>query len=246
MDPNAMEQIGHACEKWGAFQLKNHGIPLSVIEDVEVESKHLFSLPAEKKLKALRSSGGATGDTMQNYQNQMKVLAEKLTHMILNFMGMNSEEEKKWVGSKNQFEAIQLNYYPCCPEPDRAMGLAPHTDTSFLTILHQTQTNGLQIFQKCLGWVPINPDPNTLVVNIGDILHILSNARFHCALHRAIVNNTNERYSVAYFYGPQADYVISPLVLNSDVPCFRALTVKDYLSIKAKNFKGALSLITTT
>ncbi|KAE9599413.1 hypothetical protein Lal_00039416 [Lupinus albus] len=183
---------------------------------------------------------------MENYNNQMKVLAEKLRHMILNFLGMNSEEEKKWVSSKNQFGVIQLNYYPCCPEPDRAMGLAPHTDSSFFTIIHQTQTNGLQIFKECLGWVPINPDPNTLVVIIGDILHIMSNARFHCALHRAIVNNTKERYSMAYFYAPPPDYVISPLVFNSDVPCFHALTVKNYINIKAKNFGGALSLITTT
>ncbi|KAE9586466.1 hypothetical protein Lal_00044707 [Lupinus albus] len=291
MDPYAMEQIGLACEKWGAFQLMNHGIPLSVIEEVEVESKQLFSLPAEQKLKALRSPGGATGygrarispffpkymwhegftfmgssddakkiwpkdyepfcDAMKNYQNQMKVLAEKLTHMILNFLGMNNssskEENKKWVGSINNIGVIQLNFYPCCPEPNRAMGLAPHTDTSFLTILHQTLTNGLQIFKDGSGWVPINPDPNTLVVNIGDILHIMSNARFHCALHRVIVNKTKQRYSMAYFYGPPIDYVISPLVINSlIVPRFHALSVKDYINIKAKNLGGALSLITIT
>lgn len=56
-----MDLIGHACEKWGAFQLKNHGIPFGVIEDVEEEAKRLFALPTEQKLKALRSPGGATG-----------------------------------------------------------------------------------------------------------------------------------------------------------------------------------------
>ena len=61
MDPNAMELIGLACEKWGAFQLKNHGVPLSAIEEVEQEAKRLFALPTEQKLKALRSPGGATG-----------------------------------------------------------------------------------------------------------------------------------------------------------------------------------------
>ncbi|KAG5098447.1 hypothetical protein JHK82_048301 [Glycine max] len=55
MDPNAMELIGLACENWGAFQLKNHGIPLSVVEEVEEEAKRLFALPADRKLKALRS-----------------------------------------------------------------------------------------------------------------------------------------------------------------------------------------------
>ena len=60
-DPNAMEQIGLACENWGAFQLKNHGLPLNSIEEVEEEAKRLFSLPSKEKLKALRSTGSGTG-----------------------------------------------------------------------------------------------------------------------------------------------------------------------------------------
>lgn len=184
---------------------------------------------------------------MENYQKQMKLLSEKLTHMIFNLLGINSEEENKWVGSTNTNHsgAVQLNFYPSCPEPNRAMGLAPHTDTSFITILHQSQTSGLQIFKEGSGWATVQPDPNTLVVNTGDILHIMSNARFRCALHRVTVNSTKQRYSVAYFYGPPLDYVVSPSVLFNSVARFRALTVKEYISIKAKNLGGALSLIST-
>ncbi|KAK7384756.1 hypothetical protein VNO78_30457 [Psophocarpus tetragonolobus] len=283
MDPNAIELIGLACEQWGAFQLKNHGIPLNVMEEVEEEAKRLFNLPVNRKLKALRSGGGATGygrarispffpkhmwhegftimgsscddakkmwpndyarfcNTMDNYQNQMKMLAEKLTNMIFNLLGV-SEEQKAWINTFPQLcEAVQLNFYPCCPEPNRAMGLAPHTDTSLLTILHQNQTNGLQIFKEGAGWVPVHPHPHTLVVHTGDILHILSNSRFRCALHRVMVNGLRQRYSMAYFYGPPMDYVLSPLVLHS-LPLFRSLSVKEYIGIKAKNLGGALNLI---
>ncbi|KAL2318315.1 hypothetical protein Fmac_032191 [Flemingia macrophylla] len=285
MDPNAMELIGLACEKWGAFQLKNHGIPLRVIEEFEEETKRLFALPTARKMKALRSAAGATGygrarispffpkhmwhegftimgspfddakkiwpndhaqfcNIVDNYQKQMKVLAEKLTYMIFTILGI-SEEQKKWGSSTNYnpCEAIQLNFYPCCPEPNRAMGLAPHTDTSLFTILHQSQTNGLQIFKQGAGWVPVHPHPNTLVVHTGDILHILSNKRFLCALHRVMVNSATNRYSLAYFYGPPLDYLLSPLVLHS-LPCFRALTVKEYIGIKDKNLGGALTIST--
>lgn len=192
---------------------------------------------------------------MEDYQKRMRVLAEKLTHMMFTLLGI-SEQEAKWVGSSNHCGAVQLNFYPCCPDPNRAMGLAPHTDTSLLTILHQSQTSGLQIFKEGTagaGWVTVHPHPNTLVVNTGDMLHILSNSRFRCALHRVTVNDTRHRYSVAYFYGPPVDYVLSPnLVLNNnnnnnDVAArFRALTVKEYIGIKAKNLGGALSLISTT
>ncbi|XP_020202966.1 gibberellin 3-beta-dioxygenase 1 [Cajanus cajan] len=285
MDPNAMHLIGHACETWGAFQVKNHGIPFGVIERVEQEAKRLFSLPTQQKLKALRSPGGATGygrarisqffhkfmwhegftiigspshdvkkiwpndyahfcDLMEKYEKEMKVLAERLTKMMLELLGIR-EEKRKWVGSKNTNGAVQLNFYPSCPEPKRAMGLAPHTDTSLFTILHQTQTTGLEIFKEGKGWVPVHPHPNALVVNTGDFFHIMSNARFRCALHRVTVNRTRKRYSVAYFYYPPMDYEVSPFDLNSAAR-FRPVTVKEYNGIKAKNFGQALSLISTS
>jgi len=125
------------------------------------------------------------------------------------------------------------------------MGLAPHTDTTLFTILHQSQTSGLQIFKEGVGYVPVDPHPNTLVVNTGDILHILSNSRFRCSLHRVVVNDIRDRYSMAYFYGPPVDYLVSPYVGDNSLPRFRALTVKDYIGIKAKNLGGALSLIST-
>jgi gibberellin 3-beta-dioxygenase len=182
---------------------------------------------------------------MESYQKQMKTLAEKLTNIIFNILGI-SKEQNKWVGSNNHCGAIQLNFYPCCPDPKKAMGLAPHTDTSLFTILHQSQTNGLQIFKEGVGYVPVDPHPNTLVVNTGDILHILSNSRFRCSLHRVVVNEIKNRYSVAYFYGPPIDYLVSPIVGdNNSLPHFRALTVKDYIGIKANNLGGALSLIST-
>lgn len=61
MAPNAVELIGHACETWGVFQLTNHGISSSLIDDVESQARRLFALPTEQKLKVLRSARGTTG-----------------------------------------------------------------------------------------------------------------------------------------------------------------------------------------
>ncbi|KAJ7966117.1 Gibberellin 3-beta-dioxygenase [Quillaja saponaria] len=293
-DPNAMEVIGIACEKWGVFELRNHEIPLNLIEEVDFQAKRFFALPSQNKLKALRSPGGATGygvarispffskymwhegftimgspvdlakriwpndyapfcDPMENYQKQMKHLSEQLKHLIFNFLDI-SNEAKNWVGSTNSSgsgcacTAIQLNSYPSCPDPNRAMGLAPHTDTSLFTILHQSNTNGLQIFKDEVGWVPVNPDPTALVVNTGDILHIMSNGRFRSVLHRVMVNGTRPRYSVAYFYSPPLNYVVSAssngVLKSGELARFHSVTVKEYIGLKAKNLEKALCLIT--
>ncbi|GAV74837.1 2OG-FeII_Oxy domain-containing protein/DIOX_N domain-containing protein [Cephalotus follicularis] len=286
MDPDAVKLIGDACETWGVFHLTGHGIPLSLLEHVEVEGRQLFSLPAEQKLKALRSPGGATGygvaqispffpkymwhegftimgspleqaiqlwpddhkrfcDVMDDYQKQMKMLAEKVISLIMRSLEIHEEMIRIWPEPAGT--ALQLNSYPSCPDPNRVMGLAPHTDSLLLTILHQSATTtGLQIFKEEVGWVLVYPIHGALVVNVGDLLHILSNARFPSVLHRAIVSQSKHRLSVAYFYGPPPDFNVTPLVkcLNSDqMTGFLSVTVKEYISIKAKNLEKALSLI---
>ncbi|KAB1204541.1 Gibberellin 3-beta-dioxygenase 1 [Morella rubra] len=218
MDPNATELIRQALETWGVFQLLNHGICSSLIEEVEYEARRLFALPAQQKLKVLRSTKGSTGyglprvakhyprhlwhegftvmgsptdharklwphdyerfcDVVENYQKAMKALAERLTRLILLSLSI-CDEEIRWLGSSsdsgssNITAALQLNSYPPCPDPDdgQVMGIGPHTDTSLITILRQSDINGLEIFKDGVGWVPVPPVAGALVINLGDLL----------------------------------------------------------------------------
>ncbi|GAV77671.1 2OG-FeII_Oxy domain-containing protein, partial [Cephalotus follicularis] len=96
-------------------------------------------------------------------------------------------------------DALQLNYYPACPDPERAMGLAAHTDSTLVTIVYQTSTSGLQVLKDGVGWVTVPPVDDVLVANLGDLLHMLSNGSYPIMLHRAMVNRNKDRISVAYF-----------------------------------------------
>lgn len=182
---------------------------------------------------------------MDNYQKKMKSLAYKILLITLKALGV-SEEDQKNISSSFLYQsdgALQLNSYPSCPNPSRAIGLPPHTDSLLLTILHQNDTNGLQVLQEGIGWVQIVPVPGALVVNIGDLLHILSNAYFPTVYHRVVPNETSHRLTVAYFYGPPADSVVAPLPKLLRPPRFRAVTVKEYIGLKSKHLEEALSLI---
>lgn len=44
-------EIGEACEKWGFFQVINHGIPLEKLEDMKLAARKFFSLSIEEKMK---------------------------------------------------------------------------------------------------------------------------------------------------------------------------------------------------
>lgn len=184
---------------------------------------------------------------MEEYQRKMKSLAEQITHLIFNFLKISDGAEiTNWLhtaGAAACSSALQLNCYPRCPDPTRVMGLAPHTDTFLLTILHQSRTCGLQIFRDGCGWVPVAPVAGALVLNVGDLFHILSNGRFTNVLHRVVVDPTRRRLSMAYFYGPPPDFCVSPLNDPSESPRYRPVVVKDYVRLKAKNLENALSMI---
>lgn len=67
---------------------------------------------------------------------------------------------------------LRLNHYPCCPKSkDEIFGLVPHTDSDFLTILYQDHVGGLQLM-KDSKWVAVKPNPDALIVNIGDLFQV--------------------------------------------------------------------------
>ena len=70
-------------------------------------------------------------------------------------------------------QAIRMNYNPACSRPDLVLGLSPHPDGSALTVLQQGKGKlvGLQIL-KDNTWVPVQPIPNVLVINIGDTIEV--------------------------------------------------------------------------
>lgn len=62
---------------------------------------------------------------------------------------------------------MRLNYYPPCQRPDLALGIGPHCDPTSLTILHQDQVGGLQVFVDN-KWYSVSPKEGAFIVNIGD------------------------------------------------------------------------------
>lgn len=80
----AVAAAARACQTWGFFQIRNHGIDQSLIERCEQEAHRLFQLPLEAKERCHRPPGASFGYGANTWINQtVKHWAESF-HMQLN------------------------------------------------------------------------------------------------------------------------------------------------------------------
>ncbi|KAK9714473.1 hypothetical protein RND81_06G096900 [Saponaria officinalis] len=186
-------------------------------------------------------------DTLENYSAETRKLGMKILECMSKTLGIDSLGNVFGDGQ----QSIRMNYYPACPQPEKVIGLTPHSDAVALTILLQiNDMNGLHIL-KDAKWLPVQPTPNAFIVNIGDILEILSNGIFKSVMHRAVVNASRERLSVATFYSPSLSKEIGPMseLITTEAPAkFRRITMVDYWKglfsrpLDGKSYLDAMSI----
>ena len=122
-----------------------------------------------------------------------------------------------------------LHYPPQAPQaPDDLYGSAPHRDFGCLTLLAQDDVGGLQVRTPAGNWVDAPPMEDAFVVNVGDMLHRMSNGRLLSTPHRVINATGRERYSVPFFYDPHVSTEIAPLPGTGE-PQFEPLNFGEFL-----------------
>jgi isopenicillin N synthase-like dioxygenase len=105
---------------------------------------------------------------------------------------------------------MSLLFYPPQREVGRGQyGIAPHVDASFMTLLAQIGRPSLAVQMPSGHWRLVDVIPGTLLVNTGRTLTLWTNDRYPSTKHRVINIGNSDRYSIAAFYGPNADDVLA-------------------------------------
>lgn len=100
-----------------------------------------------------------------------------------------------------------------------SQGVGLHADYGFITLLLQDEVGGLEV--RPYGqdaWLPVEPIPGALVVNLGEMLEVATDGYLMATIHR--VQSPPEgvdRYSVPFFYSPRLDAVVDQVELPAEL-----------------------------
>ncbi|GMI89571.1 ACC oxidase 5 [Hibiscus trionum] len=153
-------------------------------------------------------------EIMKEYRFELKKLAEKIMEVMDENLGLPKGYMKKAFnggeGENNAFFGTKVSHYPPCPDPEKATGLRAHTDAGGVILLFQDdQVGGLQVL-KDGQWIDVQPLKNTIVINTGDQIEVLSNGLYKSAWHRVLSTVDGNRLSIASFYNPSLEATIAP------------------------------------
>lgn len=121
---------------------------------------------------------------------------------------------------------LRMIHYPPDTSAQDRPGIGAHTDYECFTLLFATAA-GLQILDKKSRWVDVPLLEGAMIMNIGDMMEILSNGRYLATRHR-VKNLQEERYSFPMFHACDYDHVIAPVV-RGEVPRYAPIKSGEHL-----------------
>ena len=151
--------------------------------------------------------------------NAMFDSLDALGNSILSSIAIDLGIDEDWFADavRDGNSILRLLHYPpqMEPPPEGSVRAAAHGDINVITLLLGAEEGGLEILSKQGDWLPVNPPPNCIVVNIGDMLERLTNHVLPSTQHR-VVNPAPERarhprYSTPYFLHFRPGFLVETL-----------------------------------
>ncbi len=150
------------------------------------------------------------------YFKEMQLLSE----YILTLFEIYFELKSGFFKEKMDVSTSQLRHIHYIknnePQVENDMNMGAHTDYELFTLLYQTE-EGLQTENRKGQWIDVPPLDNTLVLNIGDLLEVLTGGILKSNVHK-VRNLNKERFSFPFFSSLNFSEKVFPVLDKNKFP----------------------------
>ncbi|OIT05013.1 PREDICTED: flavonol synthase/flavanone 3-hydroxylase-like [Nicotiana attenuata] len=200
------------------------------------KNEHFVFLPSSSGFNVYPNNPPHFKQVLEEMFSHFTKLGMLLESIISECLGLPPNTLAKFNDDRSWDFLIGLHYFPATEAEDN--GKSAHEDGNCITFVYQDEVGGFQV-HKDGQWIPIAPSKDKLVVNIGDIIQVLSNNKFKSATHRVVRPKGKSRYSYAFFYNLQGDKWVEPLPQFTEEigesPNYRGFLFKEYAQLRVKN-----------
>lgn len=141
--------------------------------------------------------------------SRLGAVADEIMALIALGLGLDESRFRTLFGAR-PLSFAKLIRYP--PTPAGEAGVNGHHDAGFLTVLMQHGIGGLEVQNPDGDWIGVPPERGAFVINMGEMLQSMTGNYVVATTHRVIAHE--ERYSAAYFHGPDLRTSLAPLDLG--------------------------------
>lgn len=158
-------------------------------------------------------------DAVAAYCDAMERLVQKLVPLYARALGLPASYFDEPF-REPQYKLRMTHYPPQADAAEDEFGIAPHTDTSFLTLLAPNAVPGLSVRTQSGRWIDVPATPDAYLVNGGQLLQRWSNDALLATPHRAVNRSGGERYALAFFCDAGIDWPVAavPTCVGLDNP----------------------------
>jgi isopenicillin N synthase-like dioxygenase len=170
----------------------------------EVEGGNLEEYPTNINVKEVENF---TSTGMELYKSFEKA-GGALLKAIAIFLGLDEHYFESHIKDGNSILRA-IHYPPITREPASAIRAEQHEDINLITLLVGASAGGLEILDANQKWLPIIPENDEIVINVGDMLQRLTNNYLKSTTHRVVNPPKTEwhlpRLSIPFFLHPKSN-----------------------------------------
>ena len=156
---------------------------------------------------------------VEDYTGHLLRVARALNEMFAVTLGLPADyftaraERATWTQNLSLYPSLNAIGGSVAPGQFRN---GPHTDLGTFTVLsRQPGVGGLQGYDENAGWFAPPYDPDSLVVNLGDLMELWTDGRWRALRHRVLPPSPSapdeELLSLVFFFETDPDTLIEPL-----------------------------------